>query len=187
MCPGRTPPGHRAGEGAMSEIEEWRTVPHAPIYEVSSMGAVRLRVNHGNRRAGLVLRGTIIRGYRWHNLTCDNGKQRMNSAHSLVLAAFVGPRPTPDHHGAHSDANRSNNSISNLRWATIHENMADGVRHGSWKGERHSKAILTEANVKEIRRKYSLGEARIFELARSYGVCQNTIKAIIIRKSWKHV
>ncbi len=165
---------------------EWRTIEHAPIYEVSNEGTVRLRVDHGNRRAGLVMKGSVIRGYRWHVLKHRDGAKYMNSAHSLVLTAFVGPRPTRLHHAAHGDSDRSNNRLENLRWATPEENRADGVAHGSWKGERHYKAKLTDEDVIAARVAYAFG-ARQCDLARHYGVHRGTMRALLIHRSWSHV
>lgn len=167
--------------------DEWRTVWFAPDYEISESGSLRLRVRHGNRMVGYVLSGTIIRGYQWYNLRSLDGPRIIRSAHSMVLESFVGLRPSPTHQGAHNDSNRSNNHVSNLRWATPDENIADGVAFGSWKGERHAKAILTELEVLEIRRIVQTGGDTQAALARKYGVVQGTISSAVHRRSWTHI
>jgi hypothetical protein len=47
----------------------------------------------------------------------------------LVLLAFKGHPPTPQHQAAHADGCRQHNDIWNLRWATPQENAADRRRH----------------------------------------------------------
>lgn len=50
--------------------------------------------------------------------------------HALVLTAFIGPRPTPEHEGCHWNAVRTDNRLWNLRWGTPFENAADKKRTG---------------------------------------------------------
>lgn len=174
----------------ISGTKEWRMIPKAPFYEVSDLGQVRLRVRRGVWRSGHVRNGSIIRGYCWFSLTLKDGRKRLCSSHSLVSEAFVGPRPTPLHQGAHKDSNRSNNSIDNLYWATPAENKADAVAYGSWKGERHHKAILTEEQVREIRRIRELplnNRLTAKQLGTMYGVHLSAIYAIQHRLSWRHI
>src|SRR5258708_14980588 len=61
-------------------------------------------------------------GYRFVAL-CKNGIVRQPTVHSLVMAAFVGPRPN----GAeinHKDGKRQNNILSNLEYVTQIENQS---------------------------------------------------------------
>jgi hypothetical protein len=51
------------------------------------------------------------------------------------------------------------------------------------KGERHGRAKLTDEQVRQIRQwKGTQGSA-----ARYFGVCQQTISNIVIRRGWRHV
>ena len=45
--------------------------------------------------------------------------------HNMVAEAFIGPRPTPNHSVDHADRDRSNNSLSNLSWATKKQQVAN--------------------------------------------------------------
>lgn len=54
---------------------------------------------------------------------------RPRTAHTLVLTAFVGPRPATLE-GCHRDGNRANNTLVNLYWGTRSDNQRDRVRHG---------------------------------------------------------
>lgn len=70
------------------------------------------------------------------------------------------------------------------------DNMRDAARRGRTAcGSRNGMAILTEDQVREIRRTYipRTNEWGAHALARKYGVSTATITNIAARKSWKHV
>lgn len=92
-------------------------------YEVSDDGQVRslLRAKPHVLRPGIMKRG----GYPHVSL---RGKTR--TVHTLMLEAFVGPRPAGDIHGCHKDDVPDHNVISNLEWGTRSKNYLDAVRNG---------------------------------------------------------
>lgn len=70
------------------------------------------------------------------------GRSCNRYVHELVLIAWVGPRPSPDHEACHGDGNRANNALSNLRWGTYAENTEDRRKHGRiYSGEEHWRAV----------------------------------------------
>lgn len=114
-------------------------------------------------------------------------KIERRSVHTLVLAAFVGPRP-PGKDTRHWNNVRHDNRLENLLYGTKVENMADKKRHGTtfrMQGVEHPSAKLTDADVREIRRTTVKGEYGI--VARMYGVCRMTICNIMLRRIWTHV
>jgi hypothetical protein len=113
----------------------------------------------------------------------------LRTVHQLVLEAFVGPKPSPKHQGAHWDGDLENNFVSNLRWATAKENIADKVRHGRvtrTSGEIDGMSKLTNDQVRKIRERCSAGEVQ-HVVAVDYGVSQPTISDIMTRRSWGHL
>jgi|ERR1700680_1481245 len=100
-------------------IELWKPiVGFEDYYEVSDRGRVR------NLRRGNMLKARC--GSRYPHVEL-RGVER--TVHSLVLEAFIGPRP----HGMealHWDDDKRNNTLSNLRWGTVYENQADALRNG---------------------------------------------------------
>ena len=74
----------------------WLPLPSHPGYWISSQGEVK--------RYGRPLKPTSRRGYLRVWLTGADGAKRMHGIHVLVLETFVGKRPTPRHHAAHSRA-----------------------------------------------------------------------------------
>lgn len=103
-------------------MRTWRSIPGFYRYEVSDDGRIRWR------RTGrhLSLNHRDAGGYVDLMLTDDGGVRRKRKVHNLVLGAFVGPRPSPRHHGAHTPDNTlTNNHLSNLAWKLPEENEAD--------------------------------------------------------------
>lgn len=179
--------------------EVWKDVPgREGIYQVSDKGRVRslsrLVTNRGGRWGrptcyrlpGRILKPcTIPNGYRRVVLS-SSGRMRGFYVHHLVLLAFIGPRPA-GHECCHGNRDKTDNHLGNLRWGTKAENAADTVRHGlSPKGERNGSAKLTAAAVRSIRAAHACGTT-LADLARQHGVTKLNIRAVILRRTWKHV
>jgi hypothetical protein len=80
---------------------------------------------------------------------------------------------------------KSNSRADNLAWGTHIENEADKDLHGTRAvGEQHPTHKLSEADVREIRRRTSDLQQ---DLADEFGCTFSNISAIQLRKSWKHV
>jgi len=111
-------------------VEEWRPVAEFPTYEVSDHGRVRRIGKTECLKPG----GS---GYRCVNL-CSNGKEHYRLVHRLVAMAFIEnpeAKPCVDH----IDGNKSNNHMSNLRWATRSENQYNMRTKAAYKGVRWNK------------------------------------------------
>jgi hypothetical protein len=124
-------------------MESWRWVPgYEGSYEVSDMGHVRsFRLPGGNaelrRSKPRALAGSINpqSGYHFTALANDDDPAHPWSVKigTLVLLAFVGPRPQ----GAiirHLNGNKLDNRLENLRYGTPKENAQDALAHGHYKG-----------------------------------------------------
>ncbi len=121
----------------MTQIEQWRPVPGwAGIYSVSDQGRVR------SENRTVTLPCGQIRSYRQRILSpaidpmgrCQinlkNGAVlRKVRIHTLVLEAFVGPRPE-GMEACHFDDDATNNKLENLRWDTSLANKQDMARNG---------------------------------------------------------
>jgi hypothetical protein len=71
-----------------------------------------------------------------------------------------------------------------LSWKTPKENNADKLDHGTHsRGERNGRAILNEAQVREIRA--LKGKLLQREIGAMFGVSQVRVSAIHRRKQWK--
>lgn len=162
--------------------EEWRPVAgFEDRYEVSDLG--RVRSIYGPYAGRVLSPGPHPGGYLLMHLYRD-GKRTARTLHSLVAAAFIGPRP----HGLevrHADGVKANCAAANLSYGTHRENEADKIRHGTLPiGEKNATAKLTAAAVKSIRARR--GE-RQEDLAAEFGCTFSNISAIQRGKSWRHV
>lgn len=166
--------------------ERWKTIPFAPSYEVSDFGRVR-RVA-GGQGARPMLRKQDLEHTGYYRVRLSEGGQRMRvSVHRTVLLAFRGEPPTPTHQAAHRDGDKTNNRLSNLRWATCRENILDKQIHGTQaRGETQGRAKLTEADVRAIRAHPQYYHCTR-DLARLYGVCGQTIRRVRSGEMWQHV
>lgn len=101
-------------------IEKWKPVKGFP-YSVSNLGRVR------NDKTGKILsQGKDKDGY--PRVVLYNGEtKRYARVHKLVMEAFR-PRKHDSHVLIdHKDRNRSNNTVSNLKWSTHPANCANKV------------------------------------------------------------
>jgi hypothetical protein len=168
-------------------FEEWRqVVGFEGSYSVSSLGRVRsearLRPYRGSarRQPERVLRPGVRNGYPFVNLY-RAGRPTMVDVHRLVLLAFVGKPPKPDMECAHGDGDTLNCAITNLRWATHRDNLADCVAHGtSNRGERHGMAKLTASQVLAIRADRRSHSA----CAAEFGISRGNVTHIKSGKAW---
>ncbi len=122
--------------------EHWLVIPGwEGFYEVSDLGRVRsmdrtllVTIGQGGtymtRRRGQILRQTPgTKGYLGVHLNNAPHRRCRKETHTLVLAAFAGPLPDGVER-LHSNGNQTDNRLTNLRYGTHAENMADILRHG---------------------------------------------------------
>lgn len=159
-------------------------------YEVSDLGRVRsvdrsiTTIRGGARKLqGRILRATPVRGYPYVKM----GRRGANRAvHRIVLEAFIGPCPA-GMECLHADGNRLNPRLSNLRWGTHAENMADMVAHGNSSfGARCPFSKTTDEDVELIRTKYIDG-AKESELAAEHELGVTNIRLILRGCTWRHL
>lgn len=171
----------------MGEI--FRQIEGFPGYRVGNHGVVQSRWLRGQRRLTETWHDLKPIRLEWNYRSVNlhrEGQKVTRRVHHLVLEAFVGPRPS----GmvcCHYDGDPANNRLDNLRWDTPKANSDDKRRHGTMVvGERAPKAKLGEADVREIRSLHAKG-TRPDDLASRFGVTRENIRAIVARKSWRHL
>lgn len=161
--------------------EIWKTIEYAPDYAVSNMGRVRRQTDGFMTNAGKVLSQSLANGYPQVNVRID-GKFTSKKVHRLVADAFIGPKPSLIHQVAHKDGIRTNNVVTNLRWATPVENSCDDIANGvRLEGERHPLAKLSFEDITNIRQNYT---DFIIDVAAKYGIDKSHVRGIIAYKAW---
>lgn len=103
--------------------------------------------------------------------------------HQIVLEAFKGTRPSGSV-ARHLNGVPSDDSSGNLSWGTQKENAEDTMVHGNTlKGEKNSRAKLTEGNVLDIKARLASGESG-GAICQDYGVSWSTICDIKTKRTW---
>lgn len=171
-------------------MEIWKALARNPNYEVSSEGRVRERArpvfNRGRvySKAQRQIEPFIdTDGYAFVVIRkpMGTGAEKI-FVHRLVMEVFVGECPdemTVDH----IDRNRTNNAMSNLRYATKAE-QSDNRDLSKISGENSKFSKLREVDVAEIRKMLELGFTDSI-IAQRFSVSVSTIKNIKTGKSWK--
>jgi hypothetical protein len=168
-------------EQIIFDFEEWRIIPFAIAYEISSHGRIR-------RAAGARAKGAAPG--RMLKLTPDkdgylqiggsmNNKRIMIKAHRAVLFAFKGPPPTPEHLASHEDGVNTNNMVSNLEWRTQSENIKLKIKHGT-----HGLTLNVD-QVRNIRAMRSSGST-YKQISESLSVGLSAVAHIVKRRCWAH-
>lgn len=166
--------------------EVWKpVVGYEGRYEVSNFGRIKSFARYSS---GVILKlGKTADGYPQAALTAKVGSRSLyRRVHTLVLAAFVGPRPEK-FDGCHNDGSRTNNHVSNLRWASRTENNHDTFIHGTHnRGERCGLAKLTEKQVLEARKKWKAGSS-LKELMLEYGLSKSAMHGAVTGLTWSYL
>jgi hypothetical protein len=125
--------------------------------------------------------GLFLTGY---GALVVNGKQHL--AHRASYSAFVGEIPTGMCVCHRCDVRACINP-DHLFVGTIADNNADMKAKGRHNaGERHGLSRLTEDQVREIRKLCLAGISQP-EIASRYGLIQQTVSDIHLRKRWRHI
>lgn len=157
---------------------EERQVIGFPAYVVREDGVV------ARSRDGKVIQPQSRDGYMRVQLHLS-GKRYWRTVHAIVLEAFVGPRPSVIHHGAHGDGNRTNNAVRNLTWKLPVENEQDKRLHGTAPSG-FPERRLDKKDVQNIRRRLRRGGASnsYSRIATAYGLHRHSVSRIARGLRW---
>jgi hypothetical protein len=170
------------------EPERWLPVAeYEGLYEVSDLG--RIRSLHGGKGKGK--RGGLLHPAVWGETNIHlrvilhkDREQETRTVHSLVVEAFVGPRPE----GlivCHGPGGVLDNRLTNLSHGTYSKNGGeDRLRDGTLiRGEEIKNSLLTEEIVLNCRGRYLAGEPSV-TLAAEFGVNQGTMMDALTGRTW---
>jgi len=172
--------------------EEWRpVVGWEGLYAVSNMGRV-MRVCGGTRntRAGRILKPQPTHdGYLNVSLHRGGGVFGRLYVARMVAFAFL-PRKAGRDQVNHIDGVKTNNTTSNLEWVNASENSRHSCTVlGRGRGATHYRARLNEHQARIVIAMSRASQYRGWqaELARVFGVSQDTINHIAGGTSWTHL
>ena len=160
--------------------ETWKPIPGFDGYDVSDLGRVRSYRAREKGRGGatwhvadepqrILSPGADGGGYLLVTLAGPGGKQMTRNIAPLVLLAFVGPRPK-DQDVCHTDGNKLNNRLDNLRYDTRAGNAADKT------GQAHNVTLTTE-QVVAIREERATGKP-LRQVARESGIPRRLVARV---------
>lgn len=167
-------------------------VGYEGLYEVSNLGNIKIL------SSGMIKVNTLEKVGYWVVKLQKQRISKTHRVHRLLAEAFM-DNPENKRTVNHIDGNKSNNTLSNLEWATHSENSKHAFETGlskppvgisqQVKGEDHFKSKLTEQDVIYIRKncKENGGEMSNAALARKFDVTRNAIGKIVKRVNWGHV
>ena len=169
-------------------MENWKDVPgYEGLYRVSDQGRVKslskvIVRNHTNGNylsKEKILRPALVQGYPMVALS-KNGKAKSIRVHILVMLAFVGPAPEGCE-VLHKNGDRTDARLTELRYGTRRENMADARLHKSMAGVRNGNAKLTSEMILDITSAYAELEEK---LAKKHSVCVGTIRNLKMNRTY---
>jgi hypothetical protein len=100
----------------------------------------------------------------------------------MVLTAFVGERPSPEHQPRYLDSNPHNACLDNLEWK-VGSSMRSAVKGG----EQNPNSKLTKQKARQILECYFLHGMNQTKLASQFNVSRATIRRVVIGESWENV
>lgn len=162
--------------------EEWRYLEgsYDALY-VSNLGRIK-RVDHIHRRPEyLIIPSYDQDGYLIFSCSV-NSHSVFGSVHRAVATAFL---PNPDNKSEvnHIDAVKTNNKVSNLEWATRHENIAHAMSMGLVTGHPNAVTAVKELLSTSVK---CLETGEIFEsmtdAGRHFNVNSSVIYNLAVRK-----
>lgn len=164
-------------------MESWKPVKDFPLYRVSNYG--RIKSFWSGRWT--ILNGTVTtNGYVHQPL--KHLITKIMTVHSIVLEAFVGPRPEGMQCN-HKDGNKTNNSLSNLEWVTQSENALHAIKNGLQplcRGESHGKAKWKDGEIWLLKKMLYHGVAKSI-ICKMFKMGIRNVNRIAHGDRWGHI
>lgn len=113
-------------------------------------------------------------------------KKRCIGVHCVIATAFHGEKPHDCDVVRHLDGNKLNNRPENLAWGTFAENASDCVTHGTYLGSNNGRAIVSESDVREIR-KMRANDMTYQSIADTFGISNSNAQMIARGHTWSHI
>ncbi|WAC09698.1 NUMOD4 domain-containing protein [Dyadobacter pollutisoli] len=164
-------------------------IENAPHYEVSNYG--RLKSFQNNPKEGVIIKGSVIQGYRSLNIRVAGGKTINRYVHKLVAEHFVDK--TSDEHNfvIHVDFEKQNNYFENLKWVTKAEMIDHNRENPAFINRviprRTKNYKLTESKVRIIKKLLKNDNNRLKMIAKQFGITHTQLNRIRSGENWKHV
>lgn len=176
----------------MTELEQWKPISgYEDLYLCSNYGRIKALpkiVVYSNGKLykyeEKILAPNYSMGYRTVSLV-KNKVKSTHDIHRIVAQLFI-PNPNKKPFVNHLDGDRSNSFYRNLEWSTNSENQFHSYKQlgriAVW-GEKNGQSKLKIEDINQIRKLRADGMT-IKSIALQFGVCAESIRKIIIGKTW---
>lgn len=172
-------------------IEEWIQHPVHSLYMISNQGRVMRKeytTTHDRKWSSKILSNIEHNDYYlFVNILTDSGKRIVTPVHRLVAETFIANlenKPQVNH----KDTNRQNNSVDNLEWCTISENVKHSTTTRTSTKSYDTRRLLSNSikklsgeDIEDIKLRIEDGQS-IREIADVYNVSHTCISDSINNK-----
>ena len=169
--------------------EEWKLLDIFDLdedekYAISNYGRIR---SFKNSQEGVIIKGSLLKGYKILNVKLKNKKRTTKYIHKLVAELFI-PKDNPyQEFVIHVDYNKNNNHISNLKWVTQQTMYAHHKINPNYKRGTINNAKLTETDVIRLKKKLKRGKNKLYKIAKEFGITHTQLNRIRSGENWGHV
>lgn len=177
------------------DCEIWKDIMgYEGLYKISNFGRIKSLDRFILRKTGILsrIKEKILKqninnwGYLLVNLY-KNTNAKSIKIHRFVAIHFI-PNPSNLPEVNHIDGIKTNNKLENLEWSNKSLNQIHAYKMGlstPLSGEACPRSKLTNQDIINIRMAADL-QSRA-SLGRKYKVSPQTISAIILNQTWKHI
>jgi len=196
------------------DVEIWKFIKNFECYQISNYGRIKSFKRYGGTDVRILEQSKDNDGYFIVGLH-KNGKRQNKKVHKLMYTHFIGLIPKgfvihhldfttnnflenfqvmtrSEHQKLHNPKGEKNPNygkhLSEKTKKLMSETWKEKSKNGELnnKGEDNGRAILKEQDVTQIRKLSGEGLTNV-EIAKMFGVNQQTISKIKNRKLWKHI
>ena len=176
-------------------VEKWipikievEGVDNPPHYEVSNFGRLK---SFQNDSRGILIKGSVIQGYKSLNIRLTGKKTFNRYIHKLVAEGFVEKVSLEHKFVIHLDFDKQNNHYQNLKWVTkdemVEHNRVNPAVVNKVIPKRTKNYKLTETKVKMIKKLLKNEKNRLKMIAKQFGITHTQLNRIRSGENWGHV
>ncbi|OFX27343.1 MAG: hypothetical protein A2041_08975 [Bacteroidetes bacterium GWA2_31_9b] len=154
-------------------------------YSISNYG--RIKSYKVDKENGLILKGSVLKGYKILNIKLKNDKRTTKYIHKLVAEHFLLKDNTIQDYVIHLDFDKSNNHVENLKWVTQSTMFAHQKINPHYKRGTINYSKLSETDVIRLKIKLKRGKFKLYKLAKEFGITHTQLNRIRKGENWGHV
>ena len=177
-------------DNGSTKYEKWKDVKFERNdskyrYAISNYGRVKSYAIE--KEDGRILKMGNINGYSSVAIKLCNDKSKSFYIHKLVAAHFLTEPGCEQRFVLHTDFDKTNNTVFNLKWADQDQITAHNNKNPAVIKRRTTGYKLTESKVKVIKKLLSTNKTRLSMIAKRFGITHTQLNRIRSGENWGHV